>query len=282
MVTFLATTSIRKRRLIMDSRYRQEVQKYGKNDAIHALCVYLAIAILVVIQWFIRTNYDFTGILSFVDLLAMPIIVIVVVFTIVIVKKQGLASIGFHKQRMLPTLTFGLLIALILLVFGIAPGLVYGWEFNNIGAALIPILLRILILAAFEDILFVGYLQTRIYGLIKKDVPAIFVVAVLFAVIHIPVGLLGGMTIGSDLILALIGWAMAHLLLVLIFRKQFSLIPVFVAHTLINFFRRGELWVDFNPYYNEYWIITAEFLVLLLLVIFGIVKWRRSKHVATT
>jgi len=259
----------------MDSRYKQEVQKYGKKDAILAICVYLAIATLAVIQWFIRANYDFTGFLSVVDLLAMPIIVIGIVFTLVIVKKQGLVSIGLHKERMWPTLKFGLLIALIFSTFGIVPGLVYGWELNSIGA-IIPVLFTVFILAAFEDVFFVGYLQTRLYGLFKKDALAMFVGAALFAIIHIPVGLLGD--IGTDLISALISWAIMHLLFVLIFRRHFSLIPVFIAHMLVNFFRRGHLWVEFNPYYNGLWMYTAEYLVLLLLVILGIVNWRRVKR----
>jgi len=263
----------------MDSKYKQEVYMHGKKDAIIALCAYLVVAVLGIVFWFIVTNVELTGFLDLLVSFALPVIVTGMVFAIVHAKKQSLASIGFHKESMWPALRFGLLIVLIFSTFGVVPGLVYGWEFNSIGA-IIPLLFTVFILAAFEDIFFVGYIQTRLYGLFKKDALAILVGAVLFAIIHIPVGLLGD--IGADLISALIGWAVMHLIFVLIFRRNFSLIPVFIAHTLSNFFRRGGLWVEFNPYYNGLWMYTAEYLVLLLLVILGIVNWLRFKRRRTT
>ena len=246
----------------MDSRYKQEVQKYGKKDAAIALCIFAALVALSIVDWALATHIP-----SFISI--ARIIIIGTIFIIVLVKKQGLASIGFHKDKLWPTLRFGILLILIFSAFGVVPGLIYGWELNSLGTV-IPFLFTTLIMAAGEDIFFVGYLQTRLYGLFKKDVPAIFAGAVLFALAHVPVGLLSPFP--SGWVTMWIIWIMAHVTLVLIFRRYFSIIPVIIAHTLANFFTGGGLWVEYND-----WAGTAVLLILVILVVFEIARYRRAK-----
>ena len=249
----------------MDSRYKQEVQKYEKKDAIIAICVFVALVALSVVDWALAAHIP-----SFISI--SRIIIIGTVFIIVLVKKQGLASIGLHKDKLWPTLRFGILLILIFSAFGVVPGLIYGWELNSL-KAIIPFLFTTLIMAAGEDIFFVGYLQTRLYGLFKKDIPAIFAGAVLFALAHVPIGLLSPFP--SGWITMWIIWIMGHVTMVLIFRRHFSIIPVIIAHTLANFFTGGGLWDEYND-----WAGTAVVLILVILVVLEIARCRWAKKVA--
>lgn len=259
----------------MESEYELEVKKYGKKDAIIALCAWLVWVAVVLIGWGI-TSLGLTQVQSLIiQILLISIIPTGIVFTIVIIKKQGLNSIGIHNTRLLPTLRFGVLLALILSVFGIVPGLIYGWEFNSLGMTTL-LLLYAFILAAAEDILFVGYLQTRLYGIFKKDVTAIFIGAVLFTLPHIPVALISPY-LGLGFVSYLVMLFIAHVLMVLVFRRYFSLIPVFIAHTLGNFFSIGDIWSEFNPEYSEFWTGNALILILLILVALEIVRWWRNR-----
>ena len=255
------------------TRYRQEVSKYGKKDAIHALYAYLALFAVVVVHFIIPQIFELTFFWAVINsLIAFPAIGIAIVFMIVRTKKQGLASIGFCKDRLWPGLRFGLLIALVYLGFGIVPGLMSGLEFYSLGM-LVFILISHLTIAVMEDIFYAGYLQTRIYGLFKKDVPAIFAVAVLFALIHIP-AVLGD---GGDMVFMMILFVIMHIPLVLIFRRHFSLIPVFIAHTLSNFFMNSGIWAD-SEYFNVAWVFGAPLLILVVLGTSEIIRWRRAKR----
>jgi len=261
----------------MYSRYEHEVKKYRKKDAIIALCVYLFAVVLVTVWWFIALaiNAGEMQLHPIILQFALPVIVITTVLTIIYVKKQGLASIGFHKDKMQRQLGVAILFVVILLSFGVVPGLIYGWSFNNLGITILYFF-AVLIGVAYEDILFVGYLQPRLYAIFKKDIPAILVGASLFALIHIPVAILGD-TIGEGLTSNLIYWLIGHTTLVLIFRLYFSILPVIIVHTLTNFFLFGFLWGEFNEQYNTEWAITAIPLILLILIILEIIRMRRKK-----
>ena len=252
-------------------RYNQEVAKYGKKDAIIALCAYLVVAAIIIGFWAVITNFELTRLQARIAQLALAVVVIGITFVIVFIKKQGVASIGFHRDNLWPMIRFGLLLFAILSVFGIVPGLIYGWEFNNIGA-IMYFLFFAFILAAWEDIFMVGYLQTRLYGLFKSHIIAILVGAVLFALPHIPMGLIGNT--GTNLGVMLIAWFLGHLSMVLVFRRHFSLVPVFIRHTFHNFFMAGYLWGVFNPEYNTSWAGTAPIVILVMLVVMEI---RRTK-----
>jgi len=251
----------------MDSKYKQEVQKFEKKDAIIALCAFVAVtAIATFFNWLSLQDFHATTIVFI-----LYAIVIGITLTIVLVKKQGLASIGFHKDNFRQALAFGLLLILFFSAFGVVPGLIYGWEFNSFGT-IISVLFITIYTAAGEDIFFVGYLQTRLHGLFKNSIVAILVGAICFALVHVPAALLLSPFPGSMVSMWII-WIIGHTLMVLVFRKQFSIMPVIVVHTLGNFFSVGSLWSDFNSEYNDSWMSAAMLLVFATLVVWEIARW---------
>ena len=224
----------------MGSLYKQEVSKYDKKDGVIALCyfVYIVVAISVINSF----NLPLTGLprvlFGFV-LFTAPCI------AIVLIRKQGLASIGFHKKNFWPALCTCLAFsALVLVVYGnLIPGILQGWELRSANS-LVNEFVRTLFNAAWEDIVMMGFILTRIYGLIKKDTLAIAVVALLFGIKHLPMQLINHGTdyLGIGLMFDMVGWTVAFVVWSLIFKRYFSIIPIILLHTMWNF--SGRIWLS--------------------------------------
>jgi len=162
-----------------------------------------------------------------------------IVFVIVLRNKQGLASIGLHKEKIFSAIRLGLLFSLIPITFiAIIPGIVDGFNEIQIGAILVSFVTTFFF-AAHEDVIFVGFIQTRLYGFFKTDKAAITIGAILFAAMHIPPWLMMGRFNTDNLIVSIalnsIGWVLMYFVLVSVFKKYYSLVSVFILHTLANF-----------------------------------------------
>lgn len=264
----------------MDSRYKKEVLKYGKKDAIIALCAYVLLIVFVLgVEHFYIERFVETVQQAQIIRILRSVLVAIIVFAIVLSRKQGLRSIGIRKEKLWPALRLGLLFVPIpLLINVVLPLILYGngVEFRPLGH-IVYMLATFFFYAAWEDILFVGFLQTRIYGLFKTDKAAISVVAVLFSLPHITVGLAtGGLGLDiSSLVMYLVGLFFMHQMFVLLFKRHFSLLTVVVVHTITNWSYTSVLrWVQEHNY-SVFWSSIAG---LVLIVAVNVWDWRLSRR----
>ena len=250
-----------------NAKYRSEVYKYTKKDAVIALCFYafyviMGVALGVYLRFF---EQPLAGTL-------IGVFLIVVCLIIVFARKGGLASLGIHRKNLWDSLRLGLLFGPIpLIIYSFTLHLIFGWEFRPIAPILISAL-HILMFAFGEDILFVGYIQTRIYGLIKKDIWAICVVALLFTFMHFPIlivhhgagvlaaigGLSGGLIWFASLFIT-------HLMFNAVFRRYAALLPAVMLHTIVNVNFTGSLWAAQPPF----WAV----ILYLLIIALALVVW---------
>jgi membrane protease YdiL (CAAX protease family) len=222
----------------MDSRYRQEVAKFSKKDGILALLVFLGFTLyttaFVAIRGMLSLPWFLSGLVSIVSSSFVAVIVIIIVLR----KKQGLSSIGLHKEKIWPAIRLGLLICLIPVLFrAIIPGFLGGFNELQIGMLLLSLVLTFFS-AAHEDIIFVGFIQTRLYGFFKTDRVAMTVGALFFALAHIPPWLVMGRFTTENILMwsqPFFGWIIMHLLYTSILKKYYSLVPIFIIHTISNF-----------------------------------------------
>jgi membrane protease YdiL (CAAX protease family) len=256
----------------MDSRYRQEVAKFDKKDGVLAILVLLGYMLFqtgfVVIRDMLSLPGIFAILLNIVVGTSLPA---VIVFLIVLRRKQGLSSIGLHKNKIWPAIRLGLLISIIPVLFlAVIPGIFVG--FNEL---LVSVLLLNLVttffFAAHEDIIFVGFIQTRLYSFFKTDKAAITIGALLFALMHIPPWLVMGQIDTSNLLMGLgipfLAWFIIHLILVSVFKKYYSLVPVFILHTINNYSRiftqtTTVFGIDFSFIMLAVYILAAAILFL--------------------
>jgi hypothetical protein len=161
-------------------------------------------------------------------------------------KGQPLRSVGLHLFNWRKSLIGGLFFVVAIVVFtSIVPGLLMGWQLNI--SMLLWLIVYTLIMAVWEDIVFVGYIQTRIYGLVKKNFWAIALGGFVFAAMHYPSfflnsflgGEMGG--VGRVIVLTPI-FIMMHALLNHNFRYFRSIIPVTLFHFANNMAQREAIW----------------------------------------
>jgi len=270
----------------VDSRYRQDVSKYGKKDALIALCVLLLYMVLGITLAIIGNALESAETLTSEQIrllmAMMQLFVPTVIIAIVIIKKQGLKSIGIHKENLWPALRLGCLFSLIAIFFSVLPGILYGGNFVGI-SAIMSSLLWAFLFAFPEDIFFIGYLQTRLYGLFKTDKVAIGTGALIFAFMHVPTWIMMGRLNLENMpsfALSVFGWLTAHVIYVLVFKRHFSLFPIFIMHTISNWALGSEFWVFADDYATQSaleWGGLGGILRIVAVVVWAIVIHRRAK-----
>ncbi|MNI60101.1 CAAX amino terminal protease self- immunity [compost metagenome] len=175
------------------------------------------------------------------DLLTM-IIQILPIFVYLFIRKQSLSTVGlkFKGTAFWKSLIIGILCSLPFIL----PQLVYFFlghaSLQYSTPDLIYKFFYFLITIAFvEEIGFRGFIQTRIFSLIRNKYVGILFVGFLFAIMHIPfqmfqakMGLID--FIMYDYIHLLITWVL-HIYFVYLYTRNNDLVAPVIAHTLINF-----------------------------------------------
>ncbi|MCL2015445.1 MAG: CPBP family glutamic-type intramembrane protease [Defluviitaleaceae bacterium] len=246
--------------------FQEEVTKYRKRDTAAAIGVYvlfMAWAALAVVF----SEYDVNQ-RQAISLIGAAVLT-ALVFGVVLLKKQGLRSIGLHGERLGKAAVLGLIFAVIPIIINIAlPPILYE------DMQLAPIMRSLwlffyfFVMAAYEDIFFVGFLQTRLYGVFRTDRLAIGVGAAMFAFVHVPIALLSGISLGAELLMYLVGVFFMHQALVLIFRRYFSLVAVTLAHTIINW-SYTSLWIWGGENYSFFWASVAGLVFVVAVNVWG-------------
>jgi len=265
--------------------------KYSKKDALIAICVVLLVIPLMALRPIAAIlPIDWHAVPIYIALIvAWPlekvIITIVPVTIIILVMKQGFASVGIHKENLWKAVCLGFIVSLIPIFWGILPIILYGGEFAGFGL-FTALLIRTFIMAIAEDVVFVGYLQTRLYGIFKSDIAAISVGAAFFSFMHVPMWLRTGLLNFDDLLsfgFMVILWFIMHFVLVALYRRYNSLIAVTIFHTLANFMVSPYMiWIFADEYvgYAGAWAQTSGLFIPVAVGIWVLVRylrWRRSK-----
>jgi len=255
----------------MDLQYKQEVSKFNKKDAIIAICLFAYWVVYAFIEGMLRPIFSMSEEIYDITRIVFAVVNISIVFAIVLIRKQGLGSIGLHKNRLWPAICLGLMfVPIAVIIRGILPGLIDDRVLYPLGS-LAFILVNTALLAVREDIAMVGFIQTRIYGLVKNDNWAINIVAAMFAILHVPQQLVTGIPMGVvNLIIWMIICFFIHRAFVMLFKRYFSLIPVFIMHTAINF--STSIWQEQSGIAFLFFAIFAVVFAVSVEIWYG--KWR--------
>ena len=232
--------------------YTDDVTQYTKRDAVHALLFAVYVSLLTLGFSVSVTVFARSGIEGQFGVVLMLPALLPLLF---IVKKKGqsLHSLGLRFLNWKKAVGVGLFfVAILMMLFGgLLPGLLAGWQFQS-GWVIAWLVVYTLAMAFWEDVIFIGYIQTRIYGLIKKDKIAVLAVGLIFAVIHYPLVIVVNILMGGGfgfafwinlMVQQTFFWLLMHILLNAVFRCFRSIIPVTMLHFAVNF-SNGRLWVN--------------------------------------
>jgi len=216
------------------------------------------------------------------------IVLLVILFVFVKKKGQGLRSVGLQLTNWKKALALGLvlMVSAQMLLEGLLPGLIGGWEFRATFVILTAVALSIWG-ALFEDIVFIGFIQTRIYGLIKRDWLAVGAGAAFFAIVHYPImisdaiGAGGGFDVDfwGSLAFGTFVWMMAYIMMNIVFRRFYSIIPVTLFHFSWNLSMGsfgGGFWERNDGGFNA--IISFIIIFYLVLFICVVLPWLKKRR----
>lgn len=200
-----------------DVGYKEDTASYTKADGILALLYYLIFLIVYYCMGRIYlTNHLYLGIACNIGLAVLCVI-------FVLLRKQNIKSVGISLRKAKQAVILGSILGICMVLFNnVIPSVMSGYHFNQVNKVLYGIFYYFIIIAFAEEIAFRGYIQTRIYGLIKKDSAAVIIVGIMFSFMHIPFQ----MALAGSNALAFIGGNVVWLIL------------LFFWHILFNFLHR--------------------------------------------
>jgi membrane protease YdiL (CAAX protease family) len=152
---------------------------------------------------------------------------------LVLARKQKLDSIGITLSKMKKASLTGAVFGIIFtVIMNIIPNMIIGSEIIPANQAIYNIFYYFIVISLSEEIVFRGYIQTRIYALIKRDVPAIIVTGFLFYAMHLPFQIpVNGMTIDLFNIIIIVG---LHCVMNFLYRKYNSLAASTIFHGILD------------------------------------------------
>lgn len=240
------------KRHLFSIEFDEEVKAYSRKDGLIALVFYLYSMVYYYLFGLLmfRTNvYETvanwlhlgdTTLYQF--LFYFPITFLfqlLPIFLIVKIRKQSLKSLGLKKEKTLKSILLGLVFSIPFIVPPVIIAIMQGKQLIGLPNLIWLFLFYFLIIAFVEEIVFRGYLQTRIQGLIKGKWLSIVAAGLLFALTHIPfqmvsrdLGLLEFIMAHGSMILITFP---IHVYLVFLYTRDQNILSVTITHTFINF-----------------------------------------------
>ena len=163
-----------------DTDYRQMTVDYNRTDALLAVGLYIFCILSYFVMGVIQsTKGVYLGI--YVNVFLMLVCV-----AIVLIRKQKLQSIGLTPRHFTKALIVGLVCGVVFSMLNIIPAIASGGKWIGFTPLLWNIPYYLIIIGLQEEILFRGYIQTRLYGALKSEVLTVITCGLMFAVIHVP------------------------------------------------------------------------------------------------
>lgn len=177
------------RTLGANTEYINQTKLYNKKDALLALLLYVVMTLTFILmgKHFIQKStltepyiFCFTGIIS--------LVCISIVLSICFIRKQQLITVGFSKTNAKKSFILGTILLLIIVILKVIIPVVNGSVTirTDLGQILMNIVYYLIFIAFMEELVFRGFIGTRLFGYFRNKLFSIIVVGILFAVLHIP------------------------------------------------------------------------------------------------
>lgn len=159
---------------------------------------------------------------------------------IVLRKKQGISSLGLGREHIGRSCKMGLACAAVIVFLnGVLPGILHNGSLAAPGSLLMWLLYYMILIALPEEVIFRGYLLTRMEAGMGSAKKAVLLSGLLFVLIHIPYQLIAsGMHSVAYLLngnlVTLFMTFIWHLVFCWIFKKSRSLYGVILLHGFMD------------------------------------------------
>lgn len=163
-----------------DESYNAQVIEYERKDTLSAIVVW---GVFMGTYYIMGQLYANKGVY-----LGVPVNIVLASFCIalILLKKEKITTIGFSKNNAVKSIVLGGILGILIVIGNIVMNVVWGRQLDQIRSIMANLVYYMLVISLVEEIIFRGYIQTRIYGLVKKPLFAIILGGILFMLMHIP------------------------------------------------------------------------------------------------
>lgn len=215
-------------------QYKSNLRKYEKKDGMKALVTYCLIMCSAFFQGWLYTTNANVFVLNLSQIL-IPLVLIAVFFCFFYCSKENIRSIGINSDNIKNSIVFGLTGGFVLLAIQTALYIIQGKSVSFINPTLLNWV--IFLFAAFEEeILFRGYIQTRLFGLINGQWIVSIINSVLFLSIHYPVRWIvsGAIFINALSAVYIVSLLVLHFFCDAVYKRTNCLWGAFLLHVIYN------------------------------------------------
>ena len=219
-----------------DGGYENNLTQYTKTDGILSLLLFgvmiVNYAVLAILQtrfvWMDENIWLACGFNALMTAIAIGFVKL---------RKQSLDTIGLLKGKWKSSLAIGVILASFLFYNNCLSHVIAGSSLVSI-QKIVTLFVYYFFVSVCEEVVFRGYIGTRICGLVKKRWLAVCVTGILFIVMHFPYRMIAyGMTL-SDLTIHHPGWMadlfITHVVFQFIYLKTNSLYGAMIPHWMSN------------------------------------------------
>lgn len=219
---------------------------YTKADAISAILIYIYILVLTYLFGiFIYKTSINNYMLNFFKnkdlykiIIQLPILTLEILPILLILKKlnQPLTSIGIYLKTIKKPILLGVLFSIPFFVNSIynPPSILH----TNAYTFILVIIYQLVFTALSEEIIFRGFIQSRLKGIIYNNILRILVVGVMFGLAHIPLLIISSdvslLSLIEIILISIIKRTIMHIYFTFIYYKSNNLISPIIAHAINN------------------------------------------------
>lgn len=234
-------------RVTFDEEVKESIDK---KDGIHSIVYYVYNIMMIwlfgllIFKTQIYTSLEiyFNSKDFFKFLFYMPFVIIQIlpVFIILYFKKQTISSIGIKKDKIMKSTLIGIIGSIPFSILNIIGPISSGKTLNPSLVDNFWIFLFFLICIGFvEEIIFRGFLQTRIEELMKSKWTSTIFVGIMFGLMHVPIQMIQADMSLIEFIVYDLGHliitSLMHIYFVYLYTRDKNIIAPTVAHAIINF-----------------------------------------------
>jgi len=230
--------------------YDEMYKSYTKVDGLAMLIFWALHAVLLTLFAYALFSFQ-----NLVIAITGPLILAVIAIIFVKARKQSLASVGFSTHNFLISFLVGLGIGLSFFAIPRRWGLFIDIAGRDGGpyALMIRFVYHLIVISVSEELVYRGYVQTRMHSVIKNSALSVLIVGVMFAIVHLPIHLFNGGELSTFFTMRnLIFFIMFHVVLNFLYKRYNSLVAPVIIHTLYNFTLELEIiWlhvIGFRPF----------------------------------
>lgn len=219
----------------MNEYYKDSLAKYSTKDGIYANILILIDFSLAFLHGYLFT-LNVPVYILLVGQIVFPIIGFAFCMLLLLIRRQGLVAIGISAQNLGKSLLLGVAGACFLILFQIATKGVQGTALSSIQTISLISFFIFLVGAISEEIIYRGFILTRLYGLIKNSIVGSCITAVLFILMHYPVKwvISGRISLYSLSLSHIVYLLFLHFLCAFVYKKTNCLWGSILLHFLYN------------------------------------------------